>query len=113
MKRGEIYLVDLDNACGSEQAGIRPALIIQNEVGNAHSPTTIVCPLTTKNKSLKATHVVLTPQDSGVIKESTVLCEQIRVIDKTRLMRKLGEVSCVKKLEDINRKLMVSIGLGN
>lgn len=112
MKRGEIYLVDLDNACGSEQSGVRPALIIQNEAGNTYSPTTIICPLTTKSKNLKATHVVLTPQDSGVIKESTVLCEQIRVIDKTRLVRKLGEVSCVKKLEDINRKLMVSIGLG-
>lgn len=113
MHRGEIYLVDLTSySVGSEQSGIRPALIVQNEVGNAKSPTTIVCPLTSQHKPSMETHVKLTPSDCGIIKESTLLCEQIRVVDKSRLRRKVGEVVNQKKIEDINRTLMVSIGIG-
>lgn len=112
MHRGEIYLVDLSNQVGSEQAGIRPALIVQNEQGNLHAPTTIVCPLTSQDKTPIDTHVILTPSDAGILKISTVLCEQIRVIDKTRLKKKLGEVKNQEKLEDINKKLMISIGIG-
>ena len=92
MHRGEIYLVDLSNQVGSEQTGIRPALIVQNEQGNQHSPTTIICPLTSQDKTPIETHVTLTPQDAGILKVSTVLCEQVRVVDKTRLKKKLGEV---------------------
>ena len=110
--RGEIYLIDLSNQIGSEQSGIRPAVVVQNDTGNIHSPTTIVCPLTSKQKSMAATHVNLTPEDAGVIKESTVLCEQVRVIDKTRIKRKLGEVRNLEKLEDINQKILVSFGIG-
>ena len=110
--RGEIYLIDLNNQVGSEQGGVRPAIIVQNEAGNVHSPTTIICPLTSKTKKMSATHVVLTPEDAGVAKDSTVLCEQVRVIDKTRILKKLGEVKSLDKVEDINRKIMVSFGIG-
>lgn len=112
MRRGEIYLVDLSDQVGSEQSGIRPAVIVQNEVGNMHSPTTIVCPLTSKSKPTMNTHLLLTPDDCGIIKDSVVLCEQIRVIDKSRLKRKVGEIVNRKKIEDINKTLMISIGVG-
>ncbi len=112
MHRGEIYLVDLSNQVGSEQTGIRPALIVQNEIGNLHSPTTIICPLTSQEKTPVLTHVTLTPQDAGILKTSTVLCEQIRVVDKARLKKKLGEIVNQDKIEDINKKLMISIGIG-
>lgn len=112
MRRGEIYLVDLSSHVGSEQSGIRPALIVQNEKGNQNSPTTIVCPLTSKAKPTMETHLLLTPNDCGIIKESTVLCEQIRVVDKSRLKRKVGEIVNKQKIEDVNRTLMISIGIG-
>lgn len=112
MHRGEIYLVDLSSHVGSEQSGIRPALIVQNEKGNQYSPTTIICPLTTKAKPTMETHMTLTPDDCGIIQESTVLCEQIRVVDKSRLKRKVGEIVNKQKIEDMNRRLMISIGLG-
>ena len=111
MRRGEIYLVDLNSHVGSEQSGIRPALIVQNERGNVNSPTTIICPLTSRQKSCQDTHVVLTPNDGFILKNSVVLCEQVRVIDKSRIKKKLGEVENHQKLEDINRKLMVSLGI--
>lgn len=110
MQRGEIYLVDLNNNVGSEQAGIRPALIVQNETGNAHSPTTIICPLTSKEKRNLSTHVILDTSD-GVAKASTVLCEQVRVIDKSRIVKKLGQIENRQKIEDINAKLMMSLGI--
>ena len=99
MHRGEIYLVDLSNQVGSEQTGI-------------HSPTTIICPLTSQDKTPIETHVTLTPSDAGILKVSTVLCEQVRVVDKTRLKKKLGEVVNRSKIDDINKKLMISIGIG-
>lgn len=111
MHRGEIYLVDLNVHVGSEQSGLRPALIVQNETGNLHSPTTIICPLTSKQKSQLDTHVSLTPSDCGILKDSTVLCEQVRVIDKSRIRKKVGEIINKKKIEDINKRLMISIGI--
>ena len=111
MRRGEIYLVDLRNNVGSEQAGLRPAIIIQNDEGNTYSPTTIICPLTSKKKHMKATHVELTPDDCGILQNSTVLCEQIRVVDKSRLRTKIGTLENKRKLEDINKKLLLSIGI--
>jgi mRNA interferase MazF len=112
LHRGEIYLIDLSNQVGSEQSGVRPAIIVQNEIGNMYSPTTIIVPLTSKTKSMAATHVALTPEDAGVLKDSTALCEQVRVIDKTRIQKKLGEVKNIKKIEDINKKIMISFGIG-
>lgn len=111
MHRGEIYLVDLSNNVGSEQAGVRPAVIVQNEIGNNHSPTTIICPLTTQTKKLLATHVPLTPDDCGILKDSTVLCEQVRVVDKSRIRNKVGEIRNREKIEAINQKLLISIGI--
>lgn len=110
--RGEIYLIDLDNQVGSEQSGVRPAIIVQNETGNIYSPTTIICPLTSKKKKMSATHVLLTPYDAGVVVDSTVLCEQVRVIDKSRIRKKLGEVKNIAKINDINQKIMISFGIG-
>ena len=109
--RGEIYLIDLSDYIGSEQSGIRPAVIVQNDTGNIHSPTTIICPLTTKKKDMAATHVLLAPEDAGVIHESVVPCEQVRVIDKARIKKKLGEVTNMAKIEDINAKISISLGL--
>lgn len=111
LHRGEIYLVDLNNHVGSEQSGIRPAIIVQNEVGNTHSPTTIVCPLTSQTKTPIATHVEVTPEDCGILKDSTILCEQICVIDKTLVKRKLGELKNQEKLREFNHKLLISLGI--
>ncbi len=104
-------MIDLSNQVGSEQCGVRPAVIVQNEVGNKCSPTTIVCPLTSKKKSMSATHVDLSIGDAGVAMDSTVLCEQVRVIDKTRIRKKLGEVTNLQKIADINQKILISFGL--
>lgn len=109
--RGEIYLIDLSDQVGSEQGGVRPAVIVQNEMGNMHAPTTIVCPLTSKDKACIATHVHLTPEDSDIIRDSTVMCEQVRVIDKSRIKRRLGTVFNRAKLEDINQKILISFGI--
>ena len=111
MHRGEIYLVDLNNHTGSEQTGIRPAIIVQNEIGNLNSPTTIVCPLTSQKKPSMITHVALSPKDCGIIKDSIVLCEQICVIDKKLVRKKLGEVKSKAKIEEFNKKLLSSLGI--
>lgn len=109
--RGEIYLVDLRDNVGSEQGGVRPAVIVQNEVGNNNSPTTIVCPLTSKQKKKIPTHVDLSVRDCQILVDSTVLCEQVRVIDRARIKKKLGEIKNREKIEDINRKILVAFGL--
>ncbi len=109
--RGDIYLVDLTSAEGSEQKGIRPAVVVQNEAGNQHSPTTIVCPLTSQIKNMSATHVALSPKECGVAKDSIVLCEQVRVIDKAKIKKKLGEINNMNIILDINRKIMVAVGI--
>lgn len=111
IRRGEIYLVDLNNNVGSEQGGIRPAVIVQNDIGNVCSSTTIVCPLTTQQKTEVPTHVVLEPNDCGIIKASTVLCEQVRVISKERLVKHLGTITNLEKLDAINNKIILTLGL--
>lgn len=110
--RGEIYLVDLLDQKGSEQNGVRPAVIVQNDKGNMCSPTTVICPLTTKQKNMSATHVELTTYDAGIVKDSTVLCEQVRVIDKTRIKKRLGEIENLGKMAEINQKILVLFGIG-
>ena len=109
--RGGIYLVDLRKRIGSEQGGIRPVVVMQNDKGNKFSPTTIICPLTSKNKQMKETHVTLTPNDCGVIMDSTVLCEQIMTIDKSRIKAKVGEIRNPQKLCDIEEKILISFGI--
>ena len=111
--RGEIYLVDLSKRIGSEQGGLRPGVVMQNDKGNKYSPTTIICPLTSRNKKMKATHVTLTPEDCGVLMKSTVLCEQIITIDKSRIKSKIGEIRNPQKLFDIEQKILISFGISS
>lgn len=110
IKRGDLVLVHLTGQ-GSEQSGIRPAVIIQNNVGNKVSPTTIIVPLTSQKKKEIPTHVELNSND-GVLKPSTALalCEQPCVVDKSRLIKKLGTVSN-NKIEEINQKIMFNLGI--
>lgn len=108
VKRGDLYLIHLTGN-GSEQNGIRPVVIIQNDVGNRYSPTTVVVPLTSQNKKEIPTHVNIFPED-GVAKPSTALCERPFAVDKSRLMKKLGSLS-ENKIEDINKKIMLNLGV--
>lgn len=94
VKRGDIFYADLSPVVGSEQGGIRPVLIVQNDIGNKHSPTTIVVSLTSKtNKSVIPTHVdIHSNYINGLKSDSVALCEQFRTIDKCRLKDKIGRV---------------------
>ena len=111
LHRGDIYLADLNNHVGSEQPGIRPAIIVQNEAGNAYSPTTIVCPITSQSKPPMVTHVAVTPEDCGILKDSIILCEQICVIDKSLVRKRLGSLTNRAKLEEFEKKLLISLGI--
>lgn len=91
MKRGEIYRADLDPVVGSEQGGIRPVVIIQNDIGNLHSPTVIVAAVTTRTKKTALPiHVPISRAESGLKRDSIVLTEQVRTLEKSRLTRYLG-----------------------
>jgi len=111
IQRGDIFWVDLSNQVGSEQGGKRPALVVQNNKGNLYSPTTIVVPLTTKPKRVMPTHTLLTPKECGLPEESSALCEQVRTIDKSRILDKIGELLNHNKFAEINQKLKISMGL--
>lgn len=90
MKRGDIYYADLRPVIGSEQGGIRPVVIIQNDIGNMHSPTIIVAAVTSKlNKAKLPTHIELTAKQYHMVKDSVILLEQLRTIDKSRLKEKI------------------------
>ena len=111
MKRGEIYFADLDPVMGSEQGGMRPVLIIQNDLGNRFSPTVIVLPLTSKTgKTPLRTHVIVHPPCGGLQRPSIILCEQVRTLEKSRLGRRMGAVSpeCLRTIE---RALQVSLDM--
>ena len=102
IQRGDIVLVNLDPVIGSEQGKTRPALIIQNNIGNKYSPTTIVAPITSKIFSKEfSTNVQISPQDSGLENESTILLNQIRTLDKSRIIKKLGSINdqVIKKVD--------------
>ena len=108
--RGELYYADLNPVVGSEQGGIRPVLILQNEVGNWFSPTVIVAAVTAKSrKACLPTHV-LVGTDSGLRQPSVILTEQIRTIDKSRLLDRIGVLS-PEKQEQVDRALLVSFAL--
>lgn len=109
VKRGELYLINLTGQ-GSEQNGLRPVVVLQNDVGNRFSPTTVVVPLTSQNKKNVPTHVNLAPED-GVAKPSTALCEQPMSVDKTRLIKRIGALN-ENKIEDINKKILFNLGIG-
>lgn len=110
VKRGEIYYADLSPVVGSEQGGIRPVLVVQNDVGNRYSPTVIAAAITSKqDKAKMPTHIELDAREHGLAKNSVVLLEQIRTIDKRRLRDKVGELS-LSDMQKINEALLISLG---
>ena len=112
VKRGEIYYADLSPVVGSEQGGIRPVLIVQNDVGNRHSPTVIAAAITSqKEKARLPTHIELNASSCGLSKDSVVLLEQIRTIDKKRLKERMGELD-ISSMAQVNNALSISFGLG-
>lgn len=112
VKRGDIYYADLSPVVGSEQGGIRPVLIVQNDVGNRFSPTVIAAAITSQSDKTKLpTHIKVNAVSSGLAKDSIVLLEQVRTIDKRRLKEKMGTLdSC--SMDQINQALSISFGLG-
>ncbi len=113
VKRGEIYYADLSPVVGSEQGGIRPVLIVQNDVGNKHSPTVIAAAITSQREKTKLpTHIELNADKCGLKKDSIVLLEQIRTIDKKRLKERMGELDPTA-MTRVNSALSISFGLHN
>lgn len=113
IRRGDIYYADLAPVIGSEQGGIRPVLVIQNDVGNIYSPTTIAAVITGQRKSQHLpTHVLLSPSTCGLPKDSMVMLEQIRTLDKCRLYQYLGCAS-PEKMREVDAALGISIGLSD
>src|SRR5690625_5654859 len=112
IKRGEIYFADLSPVVGSEQGGIRPVLIIQNDIGNRFSPTVIVAAITAQIQKAKLpTHVEIKADKHGFERNSVILLEQIRTLDKQRLTDKITKLDA-KMMKDINHALEISLGLG-
>ena len=112
IKRGDIYYADLSPVVGSEQGGIRPVLIVQNDVGNKYSPTVIAAAITSqKYKNSLPTHIRVNADGCGLAKDSIVLLEQVRTIDKRRLKERMGNLDDVD-MDRIDRALSVSFGLG-
>ncbi|MBE6851482.1 MAG: type II toxin-antitoxin system PemK/MazF family toxin [Ruminococcus sp.] len=111
VKRGEIYYADLSPVVGSEQGGIRPVLIVQNDVGNRHSPTVIAAAITSRmDKAKLPTHISLEAASCGLQKDSIVLLEQIRTIDKKRLKDKMGALDNAA-MNRVDNALSISFGL--
>jgi len=111
VKRGDIFYADLSPVVGSEQGGVRPVLIVQNDVGNKYSPTVIAAAITSQiNKAKLPTHIEITSQEYGLAKDSVILLEQIRTIDKKRLKEKIGHLDD-ELMEKVNEALSVSFGL--
>lgn len=112
VKRGDIYYADLSPVVGSEQGGIRPVLVIQNDIGNKYSPTVIAAAITSQiNKAKMPTHIELAAKDYGLNKDSVILLEQIRTIDKRRLREKIGRIDD-GLMAIVNNALSISFGLG-
>ena len=111
LKRGDVYYADLSPVVGSEQGGIRPVLIVQNDVGNKYSPTVIVAAITSQiNKAKLPTHIELTGEEYGLNKDSVVLLEQIRTVDKRRLKERIGHLDD-ERMHLVNTGLIISLGL--
>lgn len=110
IKRGEIYFADLSPVVGSEQGGVRPVLVVQNDVGNKYSPTIIAAAITSQLEKAKLpTHIQLPAEKYGLPKNSIVLLEQIRTIDKKRLKEKIGELPVIE-MTKVNEALLISLG---
>ena len=110
IKRGEIYYADLSPVIGSEQGGVRPVLILQNDIGNKYSPTVIVSAITSQmSKAKLPTHIELPSQIYNLPKDSVALLEQIRTLDKRRLQGKITTLS-PSKMREVNKALLISLG---
>ncbi len=111
IRRGDIYYADLRPVVGSEQGGIRPVLIIQNDMGNKHSPTIICAAITSKlNKAKLPTHVELNAERYGIVKDSVILLEQVRTIDKSRLRERVCHLDS-EVLRRIDKALKISLSI--
>jgi mRNA interferase MazF len=112
VKRGDIFYADLSPVVGSEQGGVRPVLIVQNDTGNKHSPTVIAAAITSQiNKARLPTHIELGARAYGLTKDSVVLLEQIRTIDKRRLKERMGQID-EDLMNRVDNAIAVSFGLG-
>lgn len=110
IRRGELYYADLSPVVGSEQGGIRPILIVQNDTGNKYSPTVIAAAVTSKmTKAKLPTHIELERGEFGLLKDSVILLEQIRTLDKRRLKERIGELSPLK-MQKVDVALLISLG---
>ncbi|MEA4972552.1 Endoribonuclease EndoA [bioreactor metagenome] len=113
VKRGDIFYADLSPVVGSEQGGIRPVIIIQNDMGNKYSPTVICAAITSQiNKAKLPTHIEISAEKYNLIKDSVILLEQIRTIDKKRLREKICSIDS-DLMYTVNRALVISLGMIN
>ncbi|MCD8341815.1 MAG: type II toxin-antitoxin system PemK/MazF family toxin [Clostridiales bacterium] len=111
VRRGDIFYADLSPVVGSEQGGVRPVLIIQNDMGNRHSPTVIAAAITSQmNKAKLPTHIELIDQDCGLTRDSVVLLEQVRTLDKRRLRERMGRLG-EEQMKLVDTAIEVSFGL--
>ena len=109
IKRGELYYADLSPVVGSEQGGVRPVLVVQNDVGNKFSPTVIAAAVTSKiNKAKLPTHIELPSNEYGLNKDSVILLEQIRTLDKRRLKERIGELPS-DTMSKVDRAMLISL----
>ncbi len=112
IKRGELYYADLSPVVGSEQGGVRPVLVVQNDIGNKYSPTVIAAAVTSKlTKAKLPTHIELDAVGYGLLKDSVVLLEQIRTLDKRRLKERIGELPKAT-MDKVDIALSISLGVG-
>lgn len=113
VRRGDIYYADLSPVVGSEQGGLRPVLIIQNDIGNRYSPTVIAAAITSRmSKTHLPTHIDVFADRVGLAKNSVILLEQIRTLDKRRLREKMGHLD-ESMMNEVNTAIAISFGLGN
>ena len=113
VKRGDIYFADLSPVVGSEQGGMRPVLIVQNDTGNKHSPTVIAAAITSQTgKARLPTHIDLAGHSAGLNRDSVILLEQIRTLDKSRLRQCMGHLD-EAAMSAVDNALAISMGLGN
>jgi mRNA interferase MazF len=111
VRRGDVFYADLSPVIGSEQGGVRPVLVVQNDIGNKYSPTIIISAITSQiNKAKLPTHVEITAPEYGLPKDSVVLLEQIRTIDKKRLREKIGRFND-EMMRSVDDALKISVGL--
>ena len=112
VKRGDIYYADLSPVIGSEQGGLRPVLIVQNDIGNRYSPTVIAAAITSRmSKAKLPTHIDIFAGEVGLAKDSVILLEQIRTLDKRRLKEKMGHLDD-EVMNHVNTAIAISFGLG-